>query len=120
MKFVVNLEFGHYFLNLEKSHFQRLKQKFPSVDFINLRKRDERFLDIIKNADALATWPVNFALFKTLMKNAERLKWIQFSYVGVAAEYLHIAKLKKIKVTNARGLASESVALHVLALLLAF
>jgi len=120
MKVVLNLELGTYFLDLKPMHLERLMKTFPKIEFVAVKNDDPRFADEVRDADVLATRPFGADRFAETVRQAEKLRWVQFSYVGVAPGYLEAAKQKSFVVTNARGLASESVALHALSLILAF
>jgi phosphoglycerate dehydrogenase-like enzyme len=118
MKVVLNLQYGYYFLNLTQRHVDSLELNFPQINFVNLEKEDNRLLPEIQEADAFVTWPIGLEKFKNIAETARNLKWIQFSYTGVSQEYLEIAKNRSWISTNAKGIASESVSLHALSLLL--
>ncbi len=120
MKFALHLQFGHYFLDLKETHVAKLQKEFLQIEFVNLKKNDDRFPEIIRDVEVLATWPVDPKKFNELLSKAEKLRWIQWSSVGMSLEYLELARRRNWMMTNARGIASESISLHVLSLILAF
>ncbi len=125
MKVLLNLQYGYYFLDLTLEHVKTLQSKFPQILFVNLGKEKDgkekdTLISEIEDADVLATWPVEIGRFKRMGEKAKKLKWVQFSYAGVSQEYLKIAQDNNWISTNAKGIASESVSLHVLSLIFAF
>jgi len=120
MKFSLNLCYGFYFLDLKEVHVKRLREAFPHVDFIVIEKNDPAFEEKILDAEAFATWPFKLESYNRILSKASKLRWLQFSNVGIAPGYLELPRAKGWLVTNARGVASEAIAMHALALILAF
>lgn len=120
MKFVLNLQCGYYFLDFKHTHFERLQREFPQISFVNLKKSDPRLEPSLEDAEAFATWPFSFQCFHQAIQSAKALRWLQFSSVGISSEVLESARNKNLLVTNAKGIASESIALHALSLILSF
>lgn len=120
MKAVLNLRFGRYFLDLNETHVERLRTRFPSVRFVDLKKDDPAFEAEVADAEALVTYPFKVENFARALGGASRLKWIQFSYVGIAPEFVRLAREKNWLLSSARGVASDAIAVHAMSLLLAF
>ena len=99
---------------LPSSEVRRIAATLPNAEVIEARTPDER-ARVLPDADVLLATRISSAEVAT----ARRLRWIQSTAVGVAPILVPEVVLGPIVVTNVRGVHSQQIAEHAIALVLA-
>lgn len=101
--------------NLPPERLDALERQFPDVAFVSPKDREAADREL-PAADVVYGWavrPHNFA-------SARRLKWIHVSAAGVGPLLFREMVESDVVLTNGRGLHSEAMAEHTLAVMFAF
>lgn len=94
---------------------ERLREQFPSVQFVFCRTREETDKHI-GDAEVLVTYGGD--VDELLVTHADRLKWIMVLSAGVDQLPFPIIIKRKIMVTNARGIHKGPMAEYAISMLL--
>ena len=89
--------------NLNKKNIFEIKRKFKnniSLEFINLKKLKKKY-----NSEIYWGTRIN----DKIIKRITNLKWIHFGSVGVDKIDLDVAKKRKIKITNSKGINTDAM-----------
>jgi len=96
------------------THVERLRTAFPAHTFVHATTNDEA-LTTIPDADVAFSTRID----RTQLAAAPRLRWIHSPAAGIGGMLYAEMLARPIVLTNSRGLSSETIAEHVLAVTLA-
>ena len=99
---------------LPAAQVQRIATALPDDEVIDARTREER-ARAFPDADVIVSWRITPEESRSL----RRLKWIQSTAVGVSELLVPDLVASDVVVTNVRGVHSEAIAEHAIALVLA-
>src|SRR4051812_30784945 len=95
-------------------HVERLRRTFPSHTFVHALDEREALADI---HDAEIVFSAQ--LTRSLFSAATRLRWVHSPAAGIGGMLFPELVSSDVVVTNARGLSADTIAEHVLAVILA-
>src|SRR5881296_3293518 len=97
------------FWRVPKSQVQRLRERFPQVNFMHA-VTDAEAISAIESADvALAS-----RLSSSMAEHAPRLRWVHSTAAAVGILPLNELAVRGIMVTNSRGIQAVPIAEHVM------
>ena len=96
------------------THVERLRTAFPAHTFVHATTNDEALTTILDADVAFST-----RIDRTQLAAAPRLRWIHSPAAGIGGMLYAEMLARPIVLTNSRGLSSETIAEHVLAVTLA-
>lgn len=100
--------------NIPPAHLDWLRQQFPQHNFLHARREDEA-VAMIGQADVVFTVEMRPIVFES----AKKLKWIHSPAAGLGAMLFPAMVESPIVITNSRGLSADTIAEHVLLVILA-
>jgi phosphoglycerate dehydrogenase-like enzyme len=100
--------------NIPVTHVERLRAEFPHHEFIHARTEDE-VLPLIADAEAAFASELRAHHFAA----APRLRWVHSPAAGVGGMLLPAVVSSGIVISNSRAMSGDTIAEHVLALVLA-
>jgi phosphoglycerate dehydrogenase-like enzyme len=100
--------------NIPDRYIEQLRAAFPAHEFLHART-DEEAVELIRDADAAFASEVR----PPHLAAARRLRWIHSPAVGVGGMLFPEMLAAPVTITNSRGVAAESIAEHVVAVVLA-
>lgn len=96
------------------AHVERLEQEFPAHTFLHARD-DQHALAMITAADAAFSSQIG----RDHLRAASRLRWIHSPAAGIGGMLFPEMVEHPVVITNSRGMASDTMAEHVIAVTLA-
>jgi phosphoglycerate dehydrogenase-like enzyme len=114
MNVLISIHSAFAMWSIPPSHVERLRQRFPQHEWFHAPTR-EAALEWIPQADAAFALQIG----KTQLEAATRLRWIHSPAAGVGGMLYPEMVASSVTITNARGMASDTIAEHVLAVTLA-
>ena len=100
--------------NIPPAHVEWLRQQFPHHRFLYARSEEEA-LAVIGEADIVLTVEMR----QNVLATARRLKWIHSPAAGLGAMLFPAMVDSPVVITNSRGLSADTIAEHVLLVVLA-
>lgn len=100
--------------NIPVSSVSWLREQFPHHTFLHARSEDEA-LPLIADADIVFT----IEMRRKVLESAARLRWIHSPAAGLGAMLFPAMIESPVVITNSRGLSADTIAEHVLAVILA-
>ncbi|HUF24526.1 MAG TPA: D-2-hydroxyacid dehydrogenase [Vicinamibacterales bacterium] len=100
---------------LPAEHVDRLRARFPDVQFVEARTHAE-LADAIEDAEVAFSSLVR----EDVYARAQKLRWIHSSAAGVGGTLFPALVESDVVLTNSRGIQSASIAEHILAMVLAW
>ena len=114
MNILVSIHSGFRMWTIPPEHVDRLRAQFPDHRFLHARN-DEEGRHLIAAADAAFSGYVSPAQLQA----SQHLRWIHSPSAGVGHMLYPEMVASPVVMTNARGLSADTIAEHVLALVLA-
>jgi phosphoglycerate dehydrogenase-like enzyme len=100
--------------NIPPAHVAWLRQQFPQHTFLHARTEDEA-LAMIGEAEIVFTVEMR----RNVLETAEHLKWIHSPAAGLGGMLFPAMIESPVVMTNSRGLSADTIAEHVLLVVLA-
>lgn len=100
--------------NIPPGHVERLRARFPEVEFVHAQSRDEALAGIRNATIAFAS-----QVSPEMIAAADGLRWIHVPAAGIGHMLSPQLVARSVIVTNSRGFNADSVAEHVIAMTLA-
>jgi len=114
VKILVSTQSPFAMWKIPPTHVERLRTAFPAHTFVHATTNDEA-LTTIPDADVAFSTRID----RTQLAAAPRLRWIHSPAAGIGGMLYAEMLARPIVLTNSRGLSSETIAEHVLAVTLA-
>ena len=100
--------------NIPDEHVTRLREQFPAHTFLHARTEDDA-LKMIGEAEIVFTAEMR----RHVLESAPRVKWIHSPAAGLGGMLFPAMIQSPVVITNSRGLSADTIAEHVLAVVLA-
>jgi phosphoglycerate dehydrogenase-like enzyme len=100
--------------NIPLTHVDRLRLSFPAHTFLHAKDDDEG-VRLIRDAEVAFTGQVT----RAQLASAARLRWIHSPAAGVGGMLFPEMVNGPVQITNSRGMSADTIAEHVLAVILA-
>jgi phosphoglycerate dehydrogenase-like enzyme len=114
MRILISIHSPFVMWNIPSGHVERLRREFPAHDFLHAGD-DGQALEMAAEADSAFSSHVT----REQLLAAPKLQWIHSPAAGVGGMLFREMVESPVVITNSRGMSAETIAEHVVAVMLA-